>query len=108
MKESQKIIDQCLKNMPDGPSNCDDYVKYKIPKPFKVPEGEAYVSIENPKGELGFYIISDGTKNPYRIKINPPSFINLAVLNKMIKGVLIADVIAILGSFDIVLGEIDR
>ena len=108
LKESQKIIDQCLKNMPDGPSNCEDYIKYKVPKPFKVPEGEAYVSIENPKGELGFYIISDGTKNPYRIKINGPSFINLAVLNKMVKGHLIADAVAIIACLDIVLGEIDK
>jgi NADH-quinone oxidoreductase subunit D len=108
MKESQKIIDQCLNNMPQGPVNCDDYAKYAVPKPFKIPEGEAYVSIENPKGELGFYIISDGTKNPYRLKISAPSYINLAALNKIIKGMLIADVVSVLGSLDIVLGEIDK
>ena len=108
MKQSQKIIDQCLKQMPKGPINCEDIAKYKIPKSFKVPEGEAYMSIENPKGELGYYIISDGTKNPYRIKINSPSFINLQGLNEMIKGVLLADVVAIIASLDIVLGEIDK
>ena len=108
LKESQKIIDQCLKKMPAGSANCEDYDQYKVPKPFKVPAGEAYVSIENPKGELGFYIISDGTKNPYRLKINAPSFINLMVLNHMIKGMLIADVVAALASLDIVLGEIDK
>lgn len=108
LKESQKIIDQCLKQLPGGPSNCEDYAQYKIPKPFKTPAGEAYVGIENPKGELGFYIISDGTKNPYRIKINSPSFINLSALNQVIKGSLIADVVATIASLDIVLGEIDK
>ncbi|MFC1856152.1 NADH-quinone oxidoreductase subunit D [Thermodesulfobacteriota bacterium] len=108
LKESQKIVTQCLNRMPDGPINCEDYAKYKVPKPFKPPVGEAYVSIENPKGELGMYVISDGTKNPYRLKINGPSFINLASLNKVIKGCLLADVVAILASLDIVLGEIDK
>jgi NADH-quinone oxidoreductase subunit D len=108
LKESQKIIDQCLKKMPEGPINCEDYNKYKLPRPFKVPEGEVYVSVENPRGELGFYIISNGTKSPLRIKINSPSFINTAALNVMIKDILIADVVAVLGSLDIVLGEIDK
>jgi NADH-quinone oxidoreductase subunit D len=67
-----------------------------------------YVSIEAPKGELGYYIVSDGTKNPYRVKIRPPSFVNLEGLQKMSEGHLIADVVAIIGSLDIVLGEIDR
>jgi len=72
------------------------------------PVGEVYSCVEAPKGELGFYIISDGTKNPYRIKIRPPSFVNLECLQKMVEGRLLADVVAVIGSLDIVLGEIDR
>ncbi len=108
LKESQKIIAQCLEQMPSGASNCEDYKKYKIPKPFKVPAGEVYFSTECPKGELGFYIISDGTKSPYRIKINSPSYINTAALSGMIEGALIADVVATIASLDIVLGELDK
>lgn len=67
-----------------------------------------YVSIEAPKGELGYYIVSDGTKRPYRLKIRAPSFVNLEGLKKMIEGHLFADVVAVIGSLDIVLGEIDR
>ena len=70
--------------------------------------GEAYGAIEGPKGELGFYLVSDGTNKPFRFRIRPPSLLNLGALPKMIEGQMIADVIAAIGSIDIVLGEIDR
>jgi NADH dehydrogenase subunit D (EC 1.6.5.3) len=75
---------------------------------FRPPKGEAYASIESSKGELGFYIVSDGTENPYRVRIRPPSFLNLGSISKMIHGSLVADVVAAIGSIDIVLGEIDK
>jgi NADH-quinone oxidoreductase subunit D len=80
----------------------------KVPKVIKPPVGEAYVSIEAPKGELGYYIVSDGSTQPYRVRVRPPSFINLQSLDKMARGALIADVCAIIGTIDIVLGEVDR
>jgi NADH-quinone oxidoreductase subunit D len=70
--------------------------------------GECYVSIEAPKGELGYYIVSDGSLQPYRLRVRPPSFINLQALDRMVRDALIADVVAIIGTLDIVLGEIDR
>ena len=79
-----------------------------ITEGFKVDEGEVYVGIEAPKGELGYYIVSDGSPMPYRMKIRPPSFVNLQALPQMVEGRLLADVIAIIGTLDIVLGEIDR
>jgi NADH-quinone oxidoreductase subunit D len=75
---------------------------------FKPPRGEVYSSVESPKGELGFYVISDGTNKPFRMRIRPPSFINLGALPKIIEGQMIADAVAAIGSIDIVLGEIDR
>ena len=75
---------------------------------FRPPKGEAYASIESSKGELGFYIVSDGTEKPYRVRIRPPSFMNLGSIPKMIEGSLVADVVAAIGSIDIVLGEIDK
>lgn len=101
MQESAKIVRQALDSLPAGPYQA------KIKK-LKVPKGEAYVRIENPRGELGFYVISDGSETPVRIKVRAPSFINLAILPEVSRGVLVADLIAILGSTDIVLGEIDR
>jgi NADH-quinone oxidoreductase subunit D len=75
---------------------------------FRPPAGEAYARIEAPKGELGFYLISDGGANPYRYRVRPPSFINLTILEDMCLGHTVADVMVILGSIDIVLGEVDR
>jgi NADH-quinone oxidoreductase subunit D len=73
-----------------------------------VPWGEVYASIESPKGELGFYLVSDGSSKPWRFRVRPPSFINLSPLAKMVQGQLVADVVAIIGSIDIVLAEVDR
>lgn len=102
MRQSAHIIDQCLDMLPGGPVSC------KTPRTIKPPAGEIYHSIENPKGEFGFYIVSDGSETPYRVRIRPPSFINLAGLKKMCVGELLADVVAVIGSIDIVLGECDR
>jgi NADH-quinone oxidoreductase subunit D len=102
MRQSVRIIRQAVEGIPEGP------IMAKIPKVLKPPVGEAYVSIEAPKGELGYYIVSDGTLNPYRVRVRPPSFINLQALDKMARGALIADIVAIIGTIDIVLGEVDR
>ncbi len=102
MRQSVRILRQAVANIPDGP------IMAKVPKVIKPAVGEAYVSIEAPKGELGYYIVSDGTNTPYRIRVRPPSFINLQSLDKMARGSLIADAVAIIGTIDIVLGEVDR
>lgn len=104
MRESLKILEQALRDIPDGPI-IDP--KYKV-RNFKPKAGEAYGRVEGPKGELGFYVISDGSTNPYRYRVRPPSFINLTILEDMCIGHTIADAVIILGSVDIVLGEVDR
>jgi NADH-quinone oxidoreductase subunit D len=104
MRESVGILKQALKDIPDGPIMDP---KSKI-RGFRPKPGEAYGRIEGPKGELGFYLISDGSGNPYRYRVRPPSLINLTVLEDMCLGQNVADVVTIFGSVDIVLGEVDR
>ena len=104
MRESIEILKQAIHQIPEGP-----VVNPKVKaRGFRPPTGEVYGRIEAPKGELGFYLISDGTGNPYRYRIRPPSFINLTLLEEMCLGQTIADSVVILGSIDIVLGEVDR
>jgi len=127
MREAVKIIRQALDNLKPGPVLADDPHVCYPPKEkvyntieglihhfkiasqgFPVPEGEVYQGVEAPKGELGFYLVSDGGNRPYRMRIRPPSFVNLGAIEKMAKGSMIADLVAIIGTLDIVLGEIDR
>jgi len=125
--QSNRILEQAVDRLPDGPINVDDPRVILPPKTramsdmeamifhfkqvmegVKAPVGEAYVGIENPKGELGNYLVSDGTAKPVRWRIRPPSFINLSSLSKMAEGHLLSDLIAINASVDIVMGEVDR
>ena len=126
-RESIKIVQQCMEKMPTGDYRLQD--KKVTPPPraridesmealihhfkiftegFKVPEGEVYVAVESPRGELGCYIVSDGGPNPYRMHIRAPSFVNLQTMPHMMKDALVADVVAIISSVDPVLGEVDR
>jgi NADH-quinone oxidoreductase subunit D len=127
MRESLKIMLQCLEQMPDGPIKYQDH---KISPPtraelkrsmealihhfklytegFHVPEGESYAAVEAPKGEFGVYLVADGTNRPYRCKIRATSYPHLAAVEKMAKGHMLADIPAIVGSIDLVFGEIDR
>lgn len=102
MEQSLRIIEQAIDQIPEGD------VHSAIPKRIKPPKGTVYSRVENPRGELGYFIISDGNTNPFRVKVRAPSFVNLEILGELCKGHLVADVIAILGSIDIVLGEVDR
>ncbi len=127
LRESQDICMQALAGMPEGPSKADapkvvlpDREKMKtqmealiyhfkiVTEGFTVPEGEVYMPIESPRGEMGYYVVSDGTAKPYRVHMRSPSFANLQSLRKMCEGRLIADVVAAIGSIDIVLGDCDR
>jgi NADH-quinone oxidoreductase subunit D len=102
MRESVKIIRQALDSLPPGPHTA------KLSRNFRAPQGEAFSRIEAPKGELGFLMVGDGSIAPYRCKIRAPSFINLGPLHEMLVGAKVADAVVILGSIDIVLGEVDR
>jgi NADH-quinone oxidoreductase subunit D len=127
LRESQKICKQALEGMPEGAIRADapkvvlpDREKMKtqmealiyhfkiVTEGFTVPPGDVYQAIESPRGEIGFYIVSNGTANPYRVHVRAPSFANLALLPLMCEGKLIADVVAAIGSIDIVLGDVDR
>jgi NADH-quinone oxidoreductase subunit D len=102
MRQSVRIIRQAVEAIPEGP------IMGKVGKVIKPPVGEAYVSIEAPKGELGYYAVSDGSTQPYRVRVRPPSFVNLQALDRMVRGALVADICAVIGTLDIVLGEVDR
>ena len=127
LRESIGIVEQALAGMPEGPIKADapkvvlpDREKMKtqmealiyhfkiITEGFTVPAGEVYQAIESPRGEMGYYVVSDGTAKPYRVHMRGPSFANLQVLAKMCEGGLIADVVAAIGSLDVILGDIDR
>jgi NADH-quinone oxidoreductase subunit D len=127
MRQSCRILEQAMERLPEGPVNVDDPRIILPPKSkatsemesmihhFKLvmegprpPAGECYVATESPKGEKGYYMVSDGSAKPVRWRIRPPSFVNLSAIPKMVEGHLLSDVIAINASIDIVMGEIDR
>lgn len=102
MRQSARIVAQALDALPEGP------IMAKRPRVLKAPAGEAYHGIEGPKGEIGFYVVGDGTPNPWRCHVRPPSFMNLQALPELTRGHLVADLVALIGTTDIVLGEVDR
>ena len=103
MRESIKIVQQCVRDIPEGLVKTAD-----VPFIIRPPEGDTYAAVESPKGELGFYIVSDGGISPYRCHVRAPSFINLTVLREMLLGWKMGDLINIFGSLDVVIGEVDR
>ena len=102
IRQAARIIQQAVDSIPSGP------LQAKVPKVIKVPKGEVYVRAENPKGEMGYYLVSDGGQGPYRLKIRSASFSNISILPWILEGVLVPDIIAIMGSLDFVLGDVDR
>ena len=129
LKQSNRIIKQCIEKMPKGPVMAPDAPKFTLPPkdrvltdmeslihqfvlitkgPIAAPEGEVYAATEVPKGELGFYIVSDGSGRPYRMRLRAPSFVHVSVLPRLCRDAILADVIANIGTIDIVLGECDR
>ncbi len=96
------MIEQALSKLEEGP------VRAKVPKLFKVPAGEYYSITEGPRGAIGWYLIGDGSNMPYRLKVRVPSFANLQIVEQLIPGMRVADVVSILGSLDVVIPEIDR
>lgn len=106
MKESISIVRQALGGLPEGPIHSRKPVK--TPSLFKTPKGEAYAAVESPRGELGVFLVSDGSSKPYRVKVRSPSFSNIAIIPHILPGHLIADTVSILGSLDPVFGDVDR
>ena len=102
IRQSASIIRQAVDSIPSGP------LQAKVPRIIKVRAGEIYVRAENPKGEMGYYVVSDGGLGPYRLKIRSASFSNISILPWVLEGTLIPDIIAIMGSLDFVLGDVDR
>lgn len=102
MRHSVRILEQAIKGLPSGE------VMAKVPPLLRPPQGEAYAHIESPRGELGFYVVSDNSIAPYRLHIRAPTFINLTILRDLVIGWKLADAVAVFGSIDIVLGEVDR
>ncbi|CAN5844393.1 NADH-quinone oxidoreductase subunit D [soil metagenome] len=102
IRQSARIIHQAVASVPSGP------LQTKVPKIIKVPRGETYVRAENPKGEMGYYLVSDGGQGPYRLKIRSASFSNISILPWALEGTLVPDIIAVMGSLDFVLGDVDR
>jgi len=102
IRQAARIISQAIDSMPSGE------LQAKVPRIIKVPKGQVYVRAENPKGEMGYFVVSEGGRIPYRVKIRTASFSNLTILQWILKGILIPDIIAILGSLDFVLGDVDR
>ena len=102
IRESIKIIEQALKQIPDGE------ITANVRRIARPPEGDIFVHAENPRGDFGVYLVSDGSDKPYRLKIRPPSFCNLMALRHMMRNAYVSDSVMILGSIDIVLGEVDR
>jgi NADH-quinone oxidoreductase subunit D len=100
--QSLRMIDQCLDQLEPGP------IMPQMRRIARPPKGEAYAHCENPRGDIGVFVVSDGTNKPYRVKVRPPSFCNLVALRQMVQGSYIADAVVVLGSLDIVLGEVDR
>jgi NADH-quinone oxidoreductase subunit D len=129
MRQSQRVIKQCINwlRVNQGPVIVDDHKFAPPPREemksdmealihhfklftegYSVPEGEAYAAVEHPKGEFGVYLISDGANKPYRLKVRAPGFAHLASMNEMAQGHMLADVVAVIGTQDVVFGEIDR
>jgi NADH-quinone oxidoreductase subunit D len=102
MEQSLRIVEQALAKLPDGP------VMAKVPKKLKVGPGDTVQAVEAARGQLDYYLVGDGTDKPYRLKIRPPSYSNLSLLSELAAGVLLSDLVAIGGSLDLVIPEIDR
>lgn len=102
IRQAAQIVQQAVDGIPSGP------LQAKVPKVIKVPKGETYVRAENPKGEMGYYLVSDGGSGPYRLKIRSASFSNISILPWILEGALVPDIIAVMGSLDFVLGDVDR
>ncbi len=102
MKESCRILRQCFAQIPDGP------VLAKVPRKFKPPAGEVYVRVESARGDMGWYLVSDGSEMPYRVKIRTGSFTAMAMIDKLSRGIMIADLVAVIASLDVIAPEVDR